>query len=61
MKIVFFYKENPNEIIDGTSGGLFVMDDEVYQDNYKTFESQSSVITFYDFITDRPDIGWRIE
>ena len=41
-------------------GCLFVSCDKVFADNFKSFESQSSVIGFEDLCDERPDIGWRI-
>jgi hypothetical protein len=61
MKIVFFYKDTG--AIAGRSpldSYLFLFVDEngtVWQDNNKTCESQSSCVSFDDFIEERPDIG----
>lgn len=45
---------------DKVRGWFFVMDDEVYCDSGRTWESQSSVIGFDDTIEHRPDVGWRV-
>lgn len=60
MKIVFFYKET-GEVITNSDGWLFVYNNEVYADNYRTCESQAAVVSFEDFISKRDDIDWRVE
>lgn len=54
-----FIDTKTDKIIDGT-GWLFVMDNTVYQDNFNTCESQSSVVGFDSFIKPRPDIQWEV-
>lgn len=58
MHIEFFFKETGDILIDTCV--YFVMNDEVYADNGETYESQSSVVGFEDFISECPNIGWRV-
>ena len=59
MEIEFFFKSEPEHIIDG-KGWFFVMDNKVYSDNGLDTEFSHSIKGFYDFIMERPDIGWQI-
>lgn len=58
MKIEFYYKETGIIIVDCWE--YFVMNDEVYRDNYRTYESQAAVVSFDDFIERCYGIGWRV-
>ena len=59
MKIEFF-KKDTGELIDGTDGVYFVMSNEVYKDNFETWESQQAVIGFDNCIERCKDVGWRL-
>ena len=60
MKIEFYFKENGLVIVEENARDmLFVMNDIVYSDNLKTYESQSALIGFEDCISEAPHIGWR--
>lgn len=54
-----FYKLDTGEIVNGVHW-LFVMDNFVFQDNFRTCESQCPCVGFEDFIEGRPDLGWRV-
>lgn len=58
MRIEYFDKKT-EQPIKNTDDELFVMNNEVYSDNFKTFESQPGVIGFHDCIVAMPNIGWR--
>jgi len=59
MHIEFFYKDT-GKVIDNADYYYFVMNDNVYRDNDKTFESQCEVVGFDDFIELMTNIGWRV-
>ena len=59
MKIEFFNKDTGDIIID-TNDYYFVMNDKVWMDNGKSYESQSAVVCFDNFIKEMPNIGWRV-
>lgn len=58
FKIQFINKKT-GEVINGDNW-LFVMNDKVYQDNFESCESQSSVVGFDTFIEERPDLEWEV-
>jgi len=59
MRIEFFYKKiNVNIPKEKSDGWLFVSCDKVYADNFRSCESQSSVVAFDDFCEERDDIDW---
>lgn len=60
MKIVF-YRESNGEVLHNTNDQYFVMNDIVFRDNEKTFESQCAVVAFEDFIRACPEVGWMVE
>ena len=62
MIIIFFNKET-NQEIPWQDSWMYYIDQNgrVIQDNQNTYESQSAVIGFEDFVKNRPDIGWRIK
>lgn len=59
MKIVFYKKSDGCDMKE-TDNHYFVMNNEVYRDNYESFESQEASIGFDDCIARCPDISWRI-
>lgn len=59
MKIQFYRKDN-GTILTDTDDFYFVMNDEVYCDNGKSYESQEPTVQFEDFIMKCPELGWRI-
>jgi len=59
MKIEFFFKSEPENIIDD-KWWFFVMDNKVYSDNGFTTEFSHFIKSFDDFIIERSDVGWRI-
>jgi len=56
-----FYQKTTGNICKGTNDYLFVMNNKVYRDNMKTFESQCAVIGFDDCIEEFSHIGWRVK
>lgn len=56
-QIEFFEKES-GEV--RTNHEYFVLNGEVWRDNYNSYESQPAVIGFENFVVRVPEIGWRI-
>ena len=59
-KIEFYFKDS-GKIYEHSDDYLFVMNDRVYRDNDKMFESQEALIGFDDCIEEFSHIGWRIK
>lgn len=59
MKIEI-YKKDTGLKVDNTGDYYFVMNNEVYCDNEKVYESQAALIGFDDCIKSRGDLGWRV-
>lgn len=58
-KLRFFWKSTGDDAPTGLD--YFVRDDgTVWRDNYKTCESQCSVVGFDDFVMPCPDLDWEI-
>lgn len=61
MKVEFFNKKNGSVYLSETTDWCyFIMNNEVYCDNQRSYESQSNVVVFEDFIERCPHVGWRI-
>lgn len=57
--IRFFYKTSGDTAPTGLD--FFIREDgSVWRDNFRTCESQCSVVGFDDFIMECPDIGWEV-
>ncbi len=59
MKIEFYMKDT-GEVLEKTDDDYFVMNDEVWRDNGRSCESQEASVGFDDFITHKPNVGWRV-
>lgn len=66
MRIEFFVKKT-GILVDSKTGPqswasdrFLIMGGNVYEISFDTYESQSSVIGFDDFVDLRSDIGWRV-
>lgn len=59
-EIEFYFKDS-GKTCRTVEDYLFVMNNKVYADNSKTFESQCEVIGFKDCIIAYGHIGWRIK
>lgn len=59
--VIEFYQKGTGKICKGTDDYLFVMNNKVYRDNMKTFESQCAVIGFEDCIVRMDHVDWRIK
>lgn len=59
MRIEFYNKET-GVVLNNTDDYYFVMNNVVYVDNEKCYESQYAVVCFDDFIQELPNIGWRV-
>ena len=58
MQIQFFDKQTGGTVL---TGDYFILNgDEVWCDNYESCESSFIAVGFEDFITQCPNIGWRI-
>jgi hypothetical protein len=57
MKIVFHLLSSGEEVFNED---FFVMQNDVYCNNYETRESQSACVGFEDFIVKMPHIGWGV-
>ena len=60
MNIVFYYKDT-DEIIEGGEDWLFVMKNEVYQDECGVWYAEECTVYLDGVSTIRHDIGWRVE
>lgn len=60
MSIEFFMVATGTLVGIDSRNWLFVMNDKVFCDNGRSFESQEATVSFDTFITERPDIGWRV-
>lgn len=59
MKIEYYYKETGDTIEDGDDW-LFVMKNEVYQDECGVWYAEECTVYLDGVTTIRPDIGWRV-
>ena len=58
-KLRFFDRKTGNIMPPGED--YFVRSDNtVWRDNYRTFESQCSVVSFDDFVEECPGVGWEL-
>lgn len=57
MKIEFYTKKDGIPVEHDWN--LIIVEDIVYQRSEHTYESQSAVIGFWNFIEERPDLDWR--
>lgn len=54
----FFNKSDGSE---APSHDYFVMKNgTVWRDNYRSCESQASVVSFDDFVVECPEVGWEV-
>jgi len=59
VKLRFFDRKTGNIMPHGED--YFVRSDNtVWRDNYRTFESQCSVVSFEDFVVECPGVGWEL-
>lgn len=59
--IIEFFKKDTGEVLKDTNDFYFVMNNVVYCDNGKSYESQCGTVSFDDFVVECPELGWRIK
>ena len=61
MNIEFYYIDTGVAILKSQSDDrLFVMNDTVYTDNFRSCESQEATVDFDTFVEEVDNISWRI-